>query len=246
MKPTASGESYGSAQLVERQMLFQQVREAARRSPAERPIRSFKYLTISRRIGSLGDALAQEVAGSLGWHICDREIVDYIAQNSHVRLSLVSELDEKAQNMIYDRVQRLLQLPGGDSFGIEEYHEALLKTLTYMAARGKLIIIGRGSNFVLRDDYNGLHIRITAPKEVRAQRLSKRWNVSIHEARNRLRELDDERREFVREHFSADIDDPHAYDLVFDTNRLTVHQVASAILTVIRTPVYSDEADVGH
>lgn len=246
MKPTTSGESYGSAQLVERQMLFKHVREATQRSPTEKPIRCFKYLTISRRIGSLGDAIAQEVAAKLGWHVCDREIVDYIAQNSHVRQSLVNELDEKAQSMIYDRVQRLLRLPDGDSFGIEEYHEALLKTLTYLAARGELIVVGRGSNFALRDDYNGLHVRITAPLEVRAQRLSKRWSVSIAEARRRLQELDHARREFVREHFREDIDDPHAYDLILDTNRLTVHQAASAILTMIRTPVYSEEADVGH
>jgi hypothetical protein len=233
MKPTASGESYGTAQLVERQMLLKQVREAARRRPTEKPIPSFKYLTISRRIGSLGDAIAQEVAVSLGWRICDREIVDYIAQKNHVRQSLVSKLDEKAQNMIYDRVQRFLQLPGGDSFGIEEYHEALLKTLTYLAARGESIIVGRGSNFILHDDPNGLHVRITAPNELRTQRLTQRWGVSFGEARRRLRELDDERREFVREHFNADIDDPNAYDLVFDTSRLTVHQVTSAILTVI-------------
>jgi hypothetical protein len=246
MKPTASGESYGSAQLVERQMLFNKVREATRRSPTEKPIRSFKYLTISRRIGSLGDAIAQEVAANLGWHVCDREIVDYIAQNSHVRQSLVNELDEKAQSMIYDRVQRFLSLPGGDSFGVEEYHEALLKTLNYLAARGGLIIMGRGSNFVLFDDYHGLRVCVTAPFELRAQRLSKRWSSSLSEAGRRIRELDDERREFVREHFRQDIDDPHAYDLIFDTNRLTVQQVTSAILTVIRTPAYSDEADVGH
>ena len=245
MKPTTSGESYGSAQLVEKQMLFKQVREATHRSPTEKPIHTFRYLTISRRVGSLGDAIAQEVAAALGWRICDREIVDSIAQNSHVRQSLVSELDEKAQGMLYDRVQRLMQMPGGDSFGIEEYHAGLLKTLTYLAARGELIIVGRGSNFILRDDYNGLHVRVTAPKEVRARRLSKRWSVSIAEAQRRLRELDDERREFVREHFRADIDDPHAYDVVFDTNRMTVHQVTSAILAVIRTPVYGGEADVG-
>jgi hypothetical protein len=246
MKPSVSGESHGTSQLVERQMLFQQVREAARRSPTEKPIRSFRYLTISRRIGSLGDAIAQEIAANMGWRICDREIVDYIAQNNHVRQSLVNELDEKARSMVYDMVQRMLQLPGGDSFGSEEYHEALIKSLTYLAARGQSIIVGRGSNFVLRDVYDGLHVRITAPYEVRARRLSKRWNVSIAEAQRRLKELDAERREFVREHFRADIDDPNAYDLIFDTNRLTVHQVASAILTVIRTPVYSDEADVVH
>jgi len=245
MKPTTSGGSYGSAQLVERQMLFKHVREATQRSPTEKPIRSLRYLTISRRIGSLGDAIAQEVAANLGWHVCDREIVDSIAQNSRVRQSLVNELDEKAQNMIHDRVQRLLRLPCGDSFGIEEYHEALLKTLTYLATRGELIMVGRGANFALRDDFSGLRIRIAAPRVVCAERLCKTWGVSIAEAQRRIRRLDDERREFVREHFRTDIEDPHAYDMVFDTSRLTVRQVTGAILSVIRMPVYSEEADVG-
>ena len=132
-----------------------------------------------------------------------------------------------------------------NSFGIEEYHEALLKTLTYLATRGELIMVGRGANFALRDDSSGLRIRITAPRVVCAERLSKTWSVSIAEAQRRIGKLDDERREFVREHFRRDIDDPHAYDMVFDTSRLTVRQVTGAILSVIRMPVYSEEADVG-
>jgi hypothetical protein len=244
MQPTTSGETYGSAQLVERQMLFRQVRDQAfHKSPTEKEIRCFRFITISRRIGSLGDAIAQEVAGNLGWHICDREIVDNIALNSHVRQNLVQELDEKSQNIVHDTVQRFLRMAEGGSFGIEDYHEALLKTLTCLAARGNSIIVGRGSNFALRDDCSGLHVRITASLEVCSRRLSTRWNVPVEEAKRKLLDLDSERRDFVRHHFRQDIDDPRSYDLVFNTDRTTVRQIVSAILAVVSTPVFAEESD---
>jgi cytidylate kinase len=246
MQPTTSGETYGSAQLVERQMLFRQVRDmAVHKSPTEKPFRCFNFITISRRNGSLGDAIAQEVAGNLGWRVCDREIVDNIAQNSHVRQSLVQELDEKSQNIIHDTVQRFLRMAEGGSFGVEEYHEALLKTLAYLAARGESIIVGRGSNFALHDNRAGLHVRVTASPEVCAQRLSKRWSVSVDDARRRLQDLDTERRNFIRHHFKQDIDDPRSYDLVFNTDRTTIRQVVSAILAVVGMPVFPEEVDAG-
>jgi cytidylate kinase len=238
MQPTTSGETYGSAQLVEKQMLFKHVRDLMdHKRPSEEASSRFRYITISRRRGSLGDAIAQELAGHLGWHICDREIVDQIAKDSKVRQNLVQQLDEKTQSVIQDSIQRLLQMAEGISFfGLHEYHEALLKTIAYLAARGDAIIVGRGSNFALRDDPLGLHIRIFASPEVCAQRLSQRWEVSPKEALRRMIESENERRNFVRLHFYHDIEDLRSYDLICNTDRMTVPQVVASILSALGLP----------
>ena len=81
MKPIRPGEPYATARLIERQMLLSSVRQkAVQESPTAEPARGFRFLTISRYVGSLGDPIASALASHLGWHVYDREIVDHIAK----------------------------------------------------------------------------------------------------------------------------------------------------------------------
>jgi cytidylate kinase len=236
MDTTRSGQHYGTAHMIERQMLLHYARaRAGVESPSEKLPLAYRFITISRDLGSLGDEIAQELAGHLGWRVFDKEILDYISQNSHVRQSLVQQLDEKVQNMVHESVQRLLRMAEGGSFGIDEYHEALLKTLAFLAAQGESIVVGRGANFALRGD-PGLHVRIVASAEIRAERLSQRWNVSLEEASLRMREFDAERKNFIRRHFKHDLNDLRYYDLIFNTDHLPPQTVVASILGMLSTP----------
>ncbi len=234
MQQTKSGEHYGSAHLVERQMLFRDAREKVGRPGAESaPSARHQFLTISRQIGSLGGAIVEEVAGNLCWRIYDKEIVDSIAQSAHVRQRLVEQLDEKAQNLVHETVRRLLRMAEGGSFGLEEYHEGLLRTLAGLAGQGNAILVGRGANFVLHGEKRGLHLRVVASDETRLERLRRRWNLSLSGALRRMREVDAERSSFVRRHFRHDIEDPRFYDLILNTDFLSPQQAVAAILAVI-------------
>ena len=247
MQSTKSGESYGTAHLIERRLLLSNVlKKAVSETPVVEPENRFRFLTISRDRGSMGDAIAQELAGHLGWHVFDKEIVNYIAENNHVRESLVRQLDERSQSLIQDTIHRFLGMVEGESFGIEDYYHALIKALAYLAARGDAIIIGRGANFALRAETHGLHIRMTASPETRVARLSARWNVPSSTARRRMLELDNERRDFVRRHYHRDIDDDRFYDLVFNTDRTETTHVIASILAVISLPARATPERVPH
>lgn len=242
MQPTQSGEPYAAAHMIERQMLLAQAREkAVRERPAEKTKLRYHYITLSRELGSQGDEIAREVAGPLGWSVIDREIVEYIAKDTHVRQRFVQELDERTQNLAHEAIQRFLRMADGASFGIAEYRESLQKTMAFLAARGAAIIVGRGANFALRGDQRGLHVRIVASENVRTQRLSHRWHVPPAEARWRMEEIDMERRNFIRHHFKQNIDNPGFYDVVFCTDHLTPMQVADSILGILGAPNLKSE-----
>ena len=235
-------ESPAATHLVERQMLLSRVREQASRLPESvKPSGSIRFLTIARDIGAGGDAVASELAGCLNWHVFDKEIVDSIARDSRVRLDLVCELDERSQSLIHDMVERLLLMAEGISFGNEEYHEALLKTLAYLAACGRAIIVGRGSAYALQGE-PGLHLRIFASQDTRARGLAQEWSVPLEEARRRMLQIDAGRRNFILHHFRQNIDDLRFYDAVFDTDRLSVNQIVLAVLGLMKSP----EIEISH
>jgi CMP/dCMP kinase len=235
MKSTKSGDPYEAAHIIERQMLLRYARDkAVRERPAEETPLKYRFVTISRDNGTMGDAIAARLAAKLGWHVFDKEIVDYIAENSNVRQSLVAELDERGENLIQDTVGRFLRMAEGGSFGSEDYHTGLLHTLKYLATRGNAVVVGRGANFALAGEAEGLHVRIIGSQETRSRRLAVRWGVTVEEARRRMTEMDTGRRSFIRRHFRQDLDDPHTYDQVFNTDRLSSDQVVDALLAAIR------------
>ncbi len=234
---TKSDMAYGFAALAERQMLLRNARERAihEQPVAESGLR-YRFITISRKDGSLGDTTALELSSRLRWRVYDKEIVHQIAQDSHVRQSLVEQLDERSQNLIHESLQRVLTMAAGASFGAEEYHKVLIKTLAYVAACGEAILVGRGANFVLREEGLGLHVRIVASPEVRVERLSRRWGVPAAEARQRMEQIDTERRNFIRHYYRQDIDDPRYYDIIFSTDYLSAGQVADCIMSMTGMP----------
>lgn len=231
MTPLQRDQPYGAAHLVERQMLLRDV--GRRQDEVEQPLPRLRFVTISREVGSSGTEIAAELGRRLDWHVYDHEIVDSIARHENVRESLVEQLDEKTQSLVEDAVRRFLQMLEGKPLGSEEYHEGLVRTVAYFAARGSAILVGRGANFILAG-MPGLHVRIVGSPEIRAARLAERWGVPPCEAAVRMARGDEERRLFVRHHFKRDVQDPRAYDLVFNTDRVSVVQVADAIVAAMK------------
>jgi len=193
----------------------------------------YHFVTISRDEGTMGDEIAQALAQRQGWQLYDKEIVNHIANNNHVREDMVRQLDEKARGLMHNMILRMLRRPESSPFGSEEYHDSLLKTLATLAAHGEAVLVGRGANFALRWQERGLHVRITGSLEVRIQRLSKSWHVSPEIARRRMLEIDGDRRAFIRHHFKQDLNDQTFYSLVLNTDHLSAEQAVVSILSVL-------------
>jgi len=226
--------------LVERQMLlYEERRKLVRQRHPEAPPGRYRFMTISRDIGALGDIVASELAERLKWKVYDKEIVDYVAEHSNVRKNLVDRLDERAQNLVHDSIGRILRMFQGQTFSNEDYHVALIKTLATLAAQEQVIILGHGGAFALQE-HPGLHIRIGGSLPVRVQRLSKRWALSLEETRQRVLEVDAERREFIRRYFRCDREDSAFFHLIFNTDHVNMDQVIAAIIAVLEQSTKAD------
>jgi phage anti-repressor protein len=226
-----------TADMIERQM---RLRDAQVRSDRERhgktTLSRYRFLTVTRDGGSLADEIVRDLAGRLGWHVFDSEIVDFIARDSHVRENLVRELDERSQGLIQDAILRMLRMPEYPSFGAEEYPAALLKTLAYIATQGNAILVGRGANFALCEEKEGLKVRITGSVEARALRIKQKFGMTLDAARERTKSEDEERSRFIRQYYKQDIDDVRFYDLIFNTDHLSVDSVAASLAAILMPP----------
>ncbi len=131
----------------------------------------------------------------------------------------------------------MLRIPDQSPFSSEEYHDSLLKTLAALAAHGSAVLVGRGANFALRGSGSGFHMRTVGSLYARVERFRRSRQISLESARRMIRDIDRERRAFIRYHFNQDIDDPGFYSIVVNTDDLTVAQVVNSVLPMLKPEV---------
>jgi len=187
-------------------------------------------IVLSRQAGTPGSAVAQEVGRRLGWPVFDRELLECIAAEMHLRPNLLKEFDERPAPWFIERVETFLARPPASE---SAYVEHLIHTLQALAARGHAIIVGRGAAHLL-PEATTLRVRLIAPLKDRIDFLSREEGLSPERAAQRVATLDRERAEFIRKHFRADADDVNGYDLLLNCARFSVDQCAALILDAAR------------
>lgn len=164
-------------------------------------------LTVSRELGSGGDAVAKKVANSLGWSLLDNDGFAEAAQSyGYVRAEL-EQVDERRPGLV-DRFFRDRQLVYLDIMRAIVYESAL---------KDNCVILGRGAHILLKDIEGVLRARIVASPEARQKRLVSNEGVSPALAEEFLLHNDRERMSYTRYFFDAHWGDPKDFDIVLNT-----------------------------
>ena len=181
------------------------------------------FITLSRKMGTDGSEIARRVADQLGYAFYDTEAIENTAREMGM-LEDVKEIDEKVPSLF----QRLFsQQP--------EVHLDRLHSVIYeLASRGNAVFLGRGSHILLRSFKCALHIRVIASLEKRIENLVGR-GFDREAAIKAIHKSDHERGAFIKFAFGVDWDNPELYDLVLNTDHLTVELAADTVLHVARS-----------
>jgi cytidylate kinase len=161
-------------------------------------------ITVSRQLGSHGARIARTVAGELGYDLVDKAVVNRV-----IRQYGLTRLDA-----VYDHKPKVWELFNANSVTTIEM---MNETIAAVAARGNVVIVGRGGFRVLAGMSDVLNVFVKAPDDVRAARIAKRDHVSAEEAARLIKEDDALRARFTRLFYSADWADESQFDLVVDT-----------------------------
>jgi cytidylate kinase len=114
------------------------------------------------------------------------------------------------------------------------YLRALTSIVTDLAARGDVVILGRGSQAILQHHADAFHIYVSAPMEQRVASLAARENMTPEEAEKRIRRSDQNRQEFHRRYFKTDSESPLLYDLMLNGGRLSEALMVNLVTTAAR------------
>ncbi len=199
-------------------------------------------ITISRELGSEGDKIADIVCEKLGYHRVDKAMLMQIAEEAGVDIEAVLEKERSvtskarlvsgAMTALYRKQATAFERQA--AVDDKTYARVLQDTMQRFAKEGKVVIVGRGGQVILRDWPTALHSRLYADAELRAQRLAERLSVSLPEAMRRVKRSDERKRQYIRfMHNNADWRNLKYYHLAIDTGRVPVVVAADMIILAV-------------
>lgn len=182
-------------------------------------------ITVSREPGSGGRILAQTLARKHGLDMFHQEILHEMAASAKVSTAILETLDEKGISILEDSISALVH---ERHLWPDRYLQHLMKIVGTIGKHGRAVIVGRGANFIL-PPAGRLRVRVVAPMDVRIEHLVQDYGVSPYEAKRRLIRTESDRRAFIRKYFNADISNPINYDVIINTEVLTIDAAVETV-----------------
>lgn len=192
-------------------------------------------ITIGRQFGSGGKCVAEALGRKLGIPVYDSELITRAAQESGFSKELFVRSDEKK------RFFSLSSIFAG-SYGAETENymsdKGLFKiqsdTILKIAEQGSAIIVGRCSDYILREMDCTLDIFLTSPADVRAGRVAERSGCTVEKAAEIVDRMDKSREEYYNYYTFGNWGVASTYDLCLDSSLLGIEETADFIIEFAR------------
>ncbi|MCX5909479.1 MAG: cytidylate kinase-like family protein [Deltaproteobacteria bacterium] len=203
-------------------------------------------VTIRGQLGSGAPEIGRQVADLLHADYVDREVIAEVAARLHRQEQDVLE-KEMPPSSLLDRIAEALQrsLPFGEGFEgaylpawkipLDDirYLQTLESVVKDLARNRPLVILGRGSQFILRDYPGVLRVQVVAPLPLRVKRVMEERRIDPEPAKQEIARFDGSSREFVKRYFRVELEDPKYYDLVINTEHLGFQAAASIVVQAL-------------
>jgi len=184
-------------------------------------------ITMTAGIGCGGPEIARRAADELGIPLYDDEKLREESIAMGLSSKELKSLDEKAPGFF----SRVLE------FKPQSYLELLEAVVYEISRRGEGIIIGHGSQFLLRDFGCALHVRIYSSEASRIEALTSSHTIGREAALKTIRADDSGKKGFMHYSFDMDWDDPALYDLIINKDKLGTEAAADLLISVARSEI---------
>jgi len=200
----------------------------------------FPFVTISRQAGAGGNALAAALEEKIqtlhseplfrGWQLCGQELCQMIGQDPKLKDLVETLRRTEYHSQAEDMLSQLIHGGSSQDFVVKKMFH-LIRTF---ALHGKVVFVGRGSTFLTGDLPLGIHVYLEASTESRVKRMMVALNVDAKKAREAVEEKDKAKAELVKTFFHKDIRDPLLYDIVWNTDRVPIPEIAKILVEMVR------------
>lgn len=216
---------------------------------------AYRVVCISRMTAAGGEPIGRLVADRLGFRYVDDEVIAVAAERAGLEPAVL-EAEEHHKSLLARLMDALIAPPTesvgylgsgrGGYYGDDTapptvapaggLRRFIQSAIVEIAHQGRVVIVAHAASLALAREADALRVLVVASRETRINRL---WVpnklVSEEEYAKAIAESDRERQQYLTRFYDVDHESPTLYDLVINTDRLTVDEAVAAVTTVART-----------
>ena len=195
-----------------------------------------RIVTISREFGSGGRSIGRMVAEKLGYKFYDQELILDVAKESGLAKEVVAEYEEYATHK-NSFLYAIAMSNGGSFYGgmsfANQVQIAQAKVINQLAEKGDCVIVGRGSDYILRERDDCLHVFIHADMKFRAERIVRLYGETDKKPEDRLRDKDAKRKVYYKSFAMRDWGVCKNYHIALDSGVIGLEHCVDILTNVV-------------
>jgi cytidylate kinase len=200
-----------------------------------------RIVAVEREYGCGGGEIAKRLAELLGWKLWDHQLTEEIARLANCSKAAVEQREERTDPLYYRLFKSFLRGSYEGSINAHKLNlvdsENILKftqiVVAHAAKKGDSVIVGRGSQIILKDRPDTFRVFLYAPREDKVRRLLARGKTE-KEAHELVDTVDRERAGFIDKYFHIEWPDRSIYHLMINT-AVGDEMVAQSILSLMKS-----------
>ena len=186
-------------------------------------------ITISREYGSGGRYIGRLVAERLGIKFYDKDFVTALSQKTGLSEEYIENNEQKRIAIEALSNGYYYSLSNSDELFVQE--SELIKEL---ASKESCVIIGRCSDFILKDYEDVINIFVYSEMQDKINRAVERYGIDRKDAEKVIRNMDKQRSNHYKHYTGKKWGDANNYDLCINSDTFGVEETADIICKTVR------------
>lgn len=182
------------------------------------------FITFTEMIGSKGENISKRVAAEMNYSYFGEQELFETAKKSGF-LDDFKKLDEKGPTLLAKVFSERPKI----------YLDKLQAVIYEEAQKGDTVFFGRGSQLLLNAFGCALHVLVTGAEENRIQMVMERKRIDREIAEKIVAQSDNDRKGFIRFAFDEDWLNPKLYDLIINTDKLSVDSAVKLVVDAAKS-----------
>ena len=181
------------------------------------------------------------VARKLGYYFAEDDIIQMVAREAKVSRDWVECIEREAGSTLLKFIsgpgrKKFLQRCSETQKGYideEIYVDLLNQIIIKIAKEGKAVILGRGSQYILKEHKGVYHVLLVAERADRLKFMQEHYKLSPAKAKQVVDRREKRRASLYRKFGRKDYDQPHLYHLVLNMSQLDLKRALKLICALV-------------
>ncbi len=198
-------------------------------------------VNIGRQLGSGGKEIAEKLAAKLGINCYDKELVNLAAKESGLCSEFFEKADEEASSFSFGGLFGMrfsfyndINYTGTNCLSHDALYKIQSDVIRRLADTRSCVFVGRCADYILRDNDRVINIFISAPLEVRIDRIAASFSISKEEAEAQIDKQDRKRSSYYNYYTYKEWGHSSSYNLSIDSSVLGIDETVELLYDFVQ------------